>query len=1300
MRKLGAGIGERSEFMIILKHLTVERFRLLRELNIHFPQRGSILVQGPNESGKSALLECIYFALYGEALATPRGKRSLDDLISYGASSSTVSLSLSLGTTDLTITRTLERGGGQSVCLLVHRLGMPEESPITRLDAANERIVAELGLMNGEALRNSSLIEQKGLERLEQLSGAKREATVRKLLGLEKFSRLTEQFTITPEDERLLRETAERLRLAEIQTQIPELSKKLAEVETALDAIKVAEDLSEIVRQEDESIDQEKSIEQIKSRRFELKNRQHRIQQLKRADATLSEIIAAYDGIAEARREIPELEKQIAELERREQEELPALEKRVSELSELLRSFGTLQRMSNDLLTAVDTIKDLEQELKQHDEAKDDLKSIDDQVTYARERVQKAQQALQDLEERRRAGRPQLEARLARMQNLADRLSVLRQTEDQYLRRLSGREQGDDNRIQLNKVQNDLGETEHELELVEIEARQAQQQADAADKRWRYLAIRRQIEEWLRLEGLSQGLAQAEQQVRMAYQHQEKLNLAAMEARSAANKHKIILVACITLFVVCLVIAGFMAAQRSTGSILVATATGVAAVLLIVGAAISLQNYGRARDEEKEADKLVQEAISKVGMMVAARETAVRMAGSNEARLQIEHEIRSLGGSIPRTLEEAQSFLQQTTDQGDSLADLQQQAHRKREEANAARSQVNVTMEAVATLRKERARLEEQRRKEEWDNIEENLRDDQASLERLYQEITLLAGQEGLPMPSISERLRGTSAFSFPSLSGLQDEDYTDVPDLESLVENTIKATEREIAALDGKLDLVSDLASQVQIHQEALNVLLARQKVFEDRNARYNTSNPAQQIERAREQQAMLRQALQSLQDSLRQRVKPLGVAFGQAAISSAETAARKQLEELQINLGNKFTLQERLTTYNRQLRELQESLAEHYKQLAKFSNTLGSWIVPPKPFAEALIALRNRCQRELEEANEPGIAKELEALLNQEGAAKASIELCHHEVEEAQKRIEVMLTQHGRSMPKAYTLSGVSAVWPLLKEYTVEKRPQLLELHASLEKGLNDLEQQELSLSKQLQTGNAKLDLVQARQQMEQQERSYQTRKRGNQLIKAVDERLLQKVLPRTERYMQRILPLLTGGRYHDVEFLVEPEEGTISGGPFNIQVWDSAAGEYVSKGALSAGTSDLISLALRLAFAIATLPRELNTAPGFVLLDEPLSSFDRGRARALVDVVNGEVLSQHFEQIVLISHSGAFDPTMFPYHIYMENGLVLESNLPVVPGPVHTEASRNGTYTNNGEDGATQMRMPAISLRKSGE
>src|SRR5947209_18004361 len=112
-----------------------------------------------------------------------------------------------------------------------------------------------------------------------------------------------------------------------------------------------------------------------------------------------------------------------------------------------------------------------------------------------------------------------------------------------------------------------------------------------------------------------------------------------------------------------------------------------------------------------------------------------------------------------------------------------------------------------------------------------------------------------------------------------------------------------------------------------------------------------------------------------------------------------------------------------------------------------------------------------------------------------------------------------------------------------------------------------------------------------MEQQERSYQTKKRGSQLLKAVAERLMRKMLPRTEYYMQQILPLLTSGRYHDVYLRTEEEEGTTSGGPLRLRVWDTAAGEYVPKSTLSGGAANQLSLALRLALAIASLPRELG-------------------------------------------------------------------------------------------------------------
>ena len=1232
--------------MIILKHLTVERFRLLREINLHFPQRGSILIQGPNEAGKSALFESIYFALYGTSLAAQRDKRGLDDLILYGAAQASVTLTLSIGITEMSITRVLERGKGQHVSLLVSRLGMPPEEPITESDTANERIIAELGRLDGEALRNTCFIEQKGLSRLEELRGSEREETVRRLLGLEKLLNLNEQFKLTPRDEQMLQEATGRLKLAEIQAQIPLSSGRLGRLEEILDAVSVSEDLSEISQQQADIAEQELALEALRARRTDLRSRQHRVQQLHRADATLGEIITAYETIAEAQRELPELDREIKELDRREREELPVLEKRVSDLADLTRSFGTLERMSNDLLTAVSTIKELEKELKSHQETQAGSAELDAQIDDARQNVEQAQQSLLELEEQRRASRPQLEARLRRLRGLNERVLALHEAEETYRRRMMQQGVAEANSAQITKVNNDIRETEQELARVENAAQQAQQQADELEKYWRQLTIRRQLEEWQRLKGLAQGLAEAEQHVRAAHQHQEKLTTAALEARQTVSRWLIFIIVTGTLGLILGVTALFVAGQQA----IFASVLGLLALGALAGTGYSVQKYKRARSEEQVANQGMQEAISQVGIAVAARETALRASGNRDRLALVEHELRSLGGTVPQSRDEAQQLIEQVNATGESLTDMQQRVTERRKVAQASRNQVQVVMEAVATLRKERARLEEQRKNEGWDDIDNKLRLDRVAIADKQHEIATLAGQEGLPIPNFDPTANGN--FSTTSA------------DFEMAVTGAIQATEREIASLDGKLGRVSELEMQVRRYQEKLDSLLARKQAIAERHERFQAQNPIQQIERAREQQLTLRNALQSLQDSLRQRVKPLGLPFLQTTISNEESVARKQLEALHISLGRRIDLQSRRDSYATRLKDCQDSLSDHYNRLARFSGTLGGWIVPLNPFAEALVALRERCQQEIQDANESGILHELEKLQVQERASQAKIALCRQEIEEARERIAAMLVQHNRPAAREYTFTGIVTIWPLVGEYTSQDRTRLEEERQTVEQELQQLEQQELALSTQLQTGGDRLDLEQARLRLEQQERTYQTRKHGNLLIQAVNERLLRKMQPHTEYYMQHILPLLTGGRYHDVQLYTAEEEGSISGGPFALRVWETAANEYLPKSALSGGAADQLSLALRLAFAIAVLPHELGTAPGFVLLDEPLSSFDRDRTQALVNVITGEMLGQHFEQVLLVSHSDAFDPAMFPYHVYLDGGVMVESNLPVVP------------------------------------
>ncbi len=1256
--------------MIILKHLTVERFRLLREINVHFPQRGSILIQGPNEAGKSALLESIYFALYGTSLAADRGQRTLDDLILYGAAQASVTLILSIGTTEVSMSRSIERGKGQKVALLVRRPGMPEEEPITELAAANERIIAELGHMDGQTLRNSYLIEQKGLHLLENLRGGEREAAISKLLGLEELLSLSGRFILTPEDERMLSQAGERLELAEMQARIPTLSQQLDQIEAALDAVAVCEDLAEIDLQERDIVEQKQALRQIATGRAKLRARQHRIEQLRKADTILAEIIAAYESIAEARREIPELDQQIAELDHREREELPALEKRVSELVDLIRSFGTLERMSNDLLTSVSTVKELEQQNRLEQKRQREIDGLDVQITTARQQVEQARQSFHELEERRRSARPQLEARLQRLRGFSDRLAALQRSEEEYVLRSGQHSLAEENNAQLEQTARAVQSAEEQLARAEAEAGQAQQQTSALEKRWNQLNVGAKLEEWQRVKVLSQNITQTEQHFLASHQGQARLRNAREDANRAATKWMFITLVCAvaaSAFLIVAVFAFFRANSELLGAALV-----VFALAALFGAVYFFQSYRLARAQLQSLGRQEQKAINQVGQAAAARAKARRSGGNQDALVKLEQEIRALDANVPRSSEEARYFVQQFQQSAESLADLQQKLNEQRNASRAADDAVKARTETLTALRNERARLQELGKKEHWDDLESYLRAQRIAIQDKQHEIAALAGQEGLPIPSVDAPAGRVAPMP--------------KADLTHALKDAIKASEEEIGSLDTHLNSLPELAAQVKLYQDALDLLLVRKQSLLERMEPLRAQDLAQEIARTREQQQALRSALQNVQDSLRQRVKPLGVAFGQAAISNAEAATRKQLEGLHFTLGMRVELQSRRDNYAAVLKEQQDSLADHYNQLAKFSGSLGSWIVPLNPFAEALTALRARCQQEIGDAAEESILQELEKLRVQESASNAKIELCRQDIADAKERIAAMLAQHNRPPAGTYTLADITTIWPLLGTYTSQDREHLEEERATAEQALHELEQQEMQLSEKLQTGSNKLDLEQARQRMQQQERSYETKKRGGALLQAVNERLQQKMLPRTEYFMQQILPLLTSGRYHEVHFRTESEEGAFSGGPFQLQIWDTSAGEYVSTSALSGGAADQISLALRLAFAIATLPRDLAAAPGFVLLDEPLSSFDRGRAQALVDVITGESLGQHFEQVLLISHSAAFDPAMFPYHIYLEGGAVVESNLPVVPN-FQSLAAASDKDASNGSGKLTQ-------------
>jgi len=236
-----------------------------------------------------------------------------------------------------------------------------------------------------------------------------------------------------------------------------------------------------------------------------------------------------------------------------------------------------------------------------------------------------------------------------------------------------------------------------------------------------------------------------------------------------------------------------------------------------------------------------------------------------------------------------------------------------------------------------------------------------------------------------------------------------------------------------------------------------------------------------------------------------------------------------------------------------------------------------------------------------------------------------------------------------------------PPASEELEERARQLQQEQRELFGRVASLKDQQASLEHQFGLQGVAVDYAEAEKELLDFEHRCQLRKQAHRIITLARRNIVGKVLPSTTRNMSLLLPLLTNDRYRDVD--IDPET-------YKIKVWDEAARAMKAKDIFSGGTRDQFSLALRLAFALATLPEEMGAAPGFIFLDEPLSSFDAVRTNALVNLLTRGPVAANFEQIFVISHSRAFDEQLFDYHLQLDAGRIISSDLPATAEALEAE------------------------------
>ena len=356
--------------MIKLERLHVEGFKRLSGIDLSFPSRCCVLIEGQNEAGKSTLFESIYFALYGDALVKRGGGRGrINSAIRHGLSEAFVALTMSVGDTQLEIQRSIFRRRSNTTAQLV--VTYPDRDPetISTVRAVNVRIMQELNGLDGEALLNSCFVEQKQLDKLEDSNRTKREDVLLKLLDMDRLTKLGDTFKWGRGDDYGLGVAKDKLQLVQAARELTETRKQQTQVERQFGLVAIHIDLDEIKRQR-ETI-QKQSAEQVRQKAEvrRLEKELTRLNDLWSAETALVAIQNSLGTISTYKTEIRRLQGELVELERLEREELPCKS----------ADLGTLQALQSHL-NEIKGLEDARRQAKAEQERLESILSLADQL--------------------------------------------------------------------------------------------------------------------------------------------------------------------------------------------------------------------------------------------------------------------------------------------------------------------------------------------------------------------------------------------------------------------------------------------------------------------------------------------------------------------------------------------------------------------------------------------------------------------------------------------------------------------------------------------------------------------------------------------------------------------------------------------------------------------------------------------------------------------------------------------------------------------------------------------------------
>jgi len=1223
--------------MITLKRLEVNNFKSLRSVTLVFPEQGTVLIEGYNEAGKSTLFEAVYVALYGKPLVGEDKLVRQEEVIQYGQSHAMVQLIFSIGQFEFAISRHFERGKSQQATLLIQQPGaQPEE--VNRVKAVDERILKELGNLDGDSLRNSCFVEQKELGRIEAMSLDQRKQAIQKLLGLERLTRLMEQFKYRREQERELIQAQNYLKLAQLQADIRAASAEEAELGKRFDAVKVAVHVERLSGLNAQNEELEKHLQDCKIRTVEARKQLTRCATLKEYVNQCDEVSHQIVAITHARTELLRLAGELERLHAIEQVELPQARAYLSDVSAAAEAVGQTMQARSAVQSTKEAVWKAQRLLEGLKQAEDEQRQREDEVASAESRIV---QRRREAESEQQRNSQQLNTLGARKLHLEEAFASVKTWEVAKGELQALQEAMRDIETQgqtLLTLQMRMQQREKEARDLEQAAVQAEKEMQQATERVRLARAYEALNEWVRLKGVERTLSGYTMwQADLVSRRQEaEISLSAARTKTRTPFFAGIALAVLAVFALVL---GFLW-----------PAAFALSAIFLCGAVLAWLWYFSTRKHVRQCSDALVHCTQDLQHLDMQRQAAIQAGGDPASLRHYEQQMLSSGLAVPATLEAGQSLLEQLHQQSGAIpgnATLQETAQIARDKYTRLGEQLRIARSSVEEMRKELNLAQQSGKPEEQLARLKMQAQAQEKIvvtdEELAQQSVLQVGQWPISSNAIQS-----------SLASCHAEHYA-----------TEEAQRRqELASTKSIQEAVSD-------KEKADRALLqAREKV-----ATVKISDPAVQLSRAQKQLAEMEATCSQREDVTRQLLSKVRLQF-EAEAEPERGRADARVQALQKELMTRSTRQEEYNTGKARFMDSLTATVTMLRNLLSTASSLSIVGLPSLPhisdtidisfpFEQTLTAtlgeIRKALHTTLVAVDEQGTRNILDEALSEQGKLNQQNVAMENEMKSSQQSINTVFSSRGIPYPSTFTYEGIITCWPFIGQVSPDEESQVAEDLEEIRRHLYAVRKEESQLTVELKHPGTPLEVEACKQKVDELVEDREICGWATRLLKETHDRIARRVLPITERNMGPLLQQLTGGRYCDVRLTPEDVDGQSGEMDYRIRVWDPAAGRYLAKNIFSGGTRDQCSLALRLAFALATLPQELGVAPGFIFLDEPLSAFDSLRAKALVELITTGTIAQQFNQVILISHQHAFNREAFRYHVRMDAGQIVESDLP---------------------------------------